>query len=70
MEDVAPCARAIGGGCKDVFEELEVAAEGFLVGCDDANTLLQEGRVCIGDILVRGVVDKDDFAGRLDEVVL
>ena len=70
VEHVAACARPVGGGGEDVFEELEVAAEGLLVGRHDGDALFEEGWVGVGDILVRCVVDEDDLAGCLDQVVL
>jgi hypothetical protein len=49
--------------------ELVAAREGFFVGCDDADALLQEKRVRVCDVLVACVVDEDDFCGGFGEVV-
>lgn len=70
VEDVAARAGAVGRRGEDVLEQLQVPAEGFLVGRHNADALPQEGRVRVGDILVACVVDEDDLARGLDEVVL
>lgn len=70
VEDIAACARAVGGSAEDILEQLQVTAERLLVRRDDADALLQEAWVCVGDILVACVVDEDDLARGLYEVVL
>lgn len=70
VEDVAPGAGAVRGGAEDVLEQLQVPAEGLLIRRHNAYALLQEAWVRVGNILVARVVDEDDLARGLDEVVL
>lgn len=69
VEDEAAGAGAVAGGAVDGLPQRIRGGEGLLVGGDDADALLEEERVGVGDVLVRGVVDEDDFAGGGAQVV-
>lgn len=51
---VGAVRRVLDGG-----PEVHAAGEGFLVRRDDADALVQEQRVRVGDVLAAGVVDED-----------
>ena len=58
--------RAVGGFVNG-GPEVEGAGEGFFVGRDDADALVEEGRVGVGDFLAAGVVDEDALVGEFFE---
>lgn len=47
--------------------EIHAAGEGFLVRRDDADALVEEGRVRVGDVLAAGVVDEDALVWEFGE---
>jgi len=57
------------GRREDILPQLVRSREGLFVGSHDRDTLAQEGRVQVRNILRAGVVDEDDRVRRAGEVI-
>jgi len=53
---------ALSGGGEDILPQRQVVGETLLVGGNDGDALLQECRVLLGEVDVRGIVNQDGTA--------
>ena len=69
VEEAAGTVGVVGAVCcvVDGGPEVHAAGESFLIRRHDADALVQERRVRVGNILAAGVVDEDAFVGEFGE---